>query len=233
MKFWDDGHPDSTRIRNVQFTYKKLKKLSTFLSESGIVVNTTLYDFSPEQIISESNHISYPLGVYKKAEKTNLILKEQSNYDFFMMIDCDAFFDDKDFQKLFNIIDNLEKGDVITFDLAKLDNNVNDYIINEDFLISNANWSYAYSGNRENGPLNGYSGGLGGVYICDLELLKSLGGFNENYIGWGGEDGDMLDRIYTSGIPFKMKPTKDFAPFHLPHFSDWGNKDYSKRFNDE
>ena len=191
------------------------------------------YYFSPEQIISESNHISYPLGVYKKAEKTNLILKEQSNYDFFMMIDCDAFFDDKDFQKLFNIIDNLEKGDVITFDLAKLDNNVNDYIINEDFLISNANWSYAYSGNRENGPLNGYSGGLGGVYICDLELLKSLGGFNENYIGWGGEDGDMLDRIYTSGIPFKMKPTKDFAPFHLPHFSDWGNKDYSKRFNDE
>ena len=197
------------------------------------MVNTTLYDFSPEQIISESNHISYPLGVYKKAEKTNLILKEQSNYDFFMMIDCDAFFDDKDFQKLFNIIDNLEKGDVITFDLAKLDNNVNDYIINEDFLISNANWSYAYSGNRENGPLNGYSGGLGGVYICDLELLKSLGGFNENYIGWGGEDGDMLDRIYTSGTPFKMKPTKDFAPFHLPHFSDWGNINYSKRFNDE
>ena len=127
----------------------------------------------------------------------------------------------------------LIKGDVITFDLAKLDNNVNDYIINEDFLISNANWSYAYSGNRENGPLNGYSGGLGGVYICDLELLKSLGGFNENYIGWGGEDGDMLDRIYTSGTPFKMKPTKDFAPFHLPHFSDWGNINYSKRFNDE
>jgi len=233
MKFWDDGHPDATRIRNVNFAYKKLKNMSTFLSENGVIVNTTLYDFSPEQIISESKHISYPLGVYKKAEKTNLILKEQFNYNFFMMMDCDAFFSEIDYEKLLNIINNLEKNDVITFDLAKLDNNVSDYVINDEFIVSNANWSYAYSGNKENGPLNGYSGGLGGVYICDTELLQSLGGFNEEYVGWGGEDGDMLDRIYTSGIPFKMKPTKDFAPFHLPHFSDWGNINYNKRFNNE
>ena len=104
MKFWDDGHPDSTRIRNVVFSHKKLKKMSTFLSEKGIMVNTTLYDFSPKQIISESKHISYPLGVYKKAEKTNLILKEQLKYDFFMMMDCDAFFNDEDYEKLLKII---------------------------------------------------------------------------------------------------------------------------------
>jgi predicted glycosyltransferase involved in capsule biosynthesis len=233
MKFWDDGHPDATRIRNVIFTYKKLKKMSYFLSENGINVNVTLYDFSPEQIMSDSKHIPYPLGVYKKAEKTNLILKEQFNYDFFMMMDCDAFFDKTDYDKVLNIINNLEKNDVITFDLAKLNDNVFDYIIDGEFIVSNANWSYAYSGNKENGPLNGYSGGLGGVYICDTELLQSLGGFNEEYVGWGGEDGDMLDRIYTSGKQYRIKPTKEFAPFHLPHFSDWGNKNYNKRFNDE
>jgi predicted glycosyltransferase involved in capsule biosynthesis len=233
MKFWDDGHPDATRIRNVIFTYKKLKKMSSFLSENGINVNVTLYDFSPEQIIPDSKHIPYPLGVYKKSEKTNLILKEKSDYDFFMMMDCDAFFNETDYDKMLNIINGLEKNDVITFDLAKLDDNVSDYITNGEFIVSNANWSYAYSGNKENGPLNGYSGGLGGVYICDTELLQSLGGFNEEYVGWGGEDGDMLDRIYTSGKQYSIKPTKEFAPFHLPHFSDWGNINYNKRFNDE
>jgi predicted glycosyltransferase involved in capsule biosynthesis len=233
MKFWDDGQPDSTRIRNVMFSFEKLKHLSKFLSENGLIVNTTLYDFSPEQIIKDSKHIPYPLGVYKKAEKTNLILKEQSDYDFFMTIDCDAFFYENDYNDLLNIINNLENGDVITFDLAKLNDNVSEYIIDGDFLVSNADWSYAYSGKKENGPLNGYVGGLGGVYICDTNLLQKLGGFNEEYVGWGGEDGDMLDRIFTSGMVYKIKPTKKFAPFHLPHFSDWGNINYIKRFKDE
>ena len=31
MKFWDDGHPDATRIRNVNFAYKKLLFKGVFL----------------------------------------------------------------------------------------------------------------------------------------------------------------------------------------------------------
>ena len=91
MKFWDDGQPESTRIRNVKFSWEKLKKFTSFLIKNGIDAKCTLYDFSPEQIILDSNHIPYPIGVYKKAEKTNIILKEQKEYDFFMMVDCDAF----------------------------------------------------------------------------------------------------------------------------------------------
>ena len=76
MKFWDDGQPDSTRIRNVKFSWNELKKLSSYLNANGITTEASLYDFSPEQIISDAIHISYPLGVYKKAEKTNIILKD-------------------------------------------------------------------------------------------------------------------------------------------------------------
>ena len=233
MKFWDDGHPESTRIRNVNFAWKELKKLTKYLKEKNVEVISTLYDFSVKKIIEDSHHISYPVGVYKKAEKTNLILKDRKNYDFFMMMDCDAFFYEKDYDDLLNIIHNLEKGDVITFDLAKLDNNIRDYIIDGKFKIENADWSYAYSGERNNGPLNGYIGGLGGVYICDTDLLISLGGFDEKYQGWGGEDGDMLGRIWDCKIPHRFKPTRNFAPFHLPHFSDWSNKLYSQRFENE
>jgi predicted glycosyltransferase involved in capsule biosynthesis len=207
--------------------------LSSYLNSNGITAEASLYDFSPEKIISDSIHISYPLGVYKKAEKTNIILKDKKDYDFFMVIDCDAFFHEKDYQTLLDLIKSLEKGDVCTFDLAKLDSNVSDYIINDTFIVENSDWSYAYSGHRENGPLRHHTGGLGGVYISDTQLLISLGGFDEKYVGWGGEDGDMMGRIYYSEIKHKIKPTNNFAPFHLPHFSDWGNKDYSQRFIEE
>jgi predicted glycosyltransferase involved in capsule biosynthesis len=233
MKFWDDGQPDSTRIRNVKFSWDELKKFTSYLNDNGINTNCSLYDFSPEKIIEDSIHISYPLGIYKKAEKTNIILKEQKDYDFFMMIDCDAFFHEDDYTNFLSLFKGLTKGDVITFDLAKLDSNINDYIIDNQFKIDNADWSYAYSGNRKNGPLNGYIGGLGGVYICDTNLLIELGGFDETYVGWGGEDGEMLSRIWSTTIPHQFKPIRNFAPFHLPHFSDWGNKLYNERFNNE
>ena len=233
MKFWDDGHPESTRIRNVNYSWGELKKLTNFLKENGIESVCNLYDFSVNQIVSDSTHISYPLGVYKKAEKTNIILKEQKNYDFFMMIDCDAFFHKDNYDMFLDIIKNLNKGDVITFDLAKLENDVDKYIIDNIFYPEKADWSYAYSGDKKNGPLNGYIGGLGGVYICDTNLLIDLGGFNEKYVGWGGEDGDMLDKIWYTSIPHSLKPVRHFSPYHLPHFSDWGNKLYNQRFENE
>jgi predicted glycosyltransferase involved in capsule biosynthesis len=233
MKFWNDGQPDSTRIRNVNFSWEELKKLTSYLNDNGIYAVASLYDFSPEQIIRDSTHISYPLGVYKKSEKTNIILKDKKDYDFFMMIDCDAFFHEQDYEKLLKLIKSLNRGDVCTFDLSKLKNNISEYIINGRFVIENADWSYAYSGPKENGPLRNHIGGLGGVYISDTQLLISLGGFDEKYVGWGAEDGDMLDRIYRSEIIHKIKPTNNFAPFHLPHFSDWGNVNYSQRFTED
>lgn len=233
MKFWDDGQPDSTRIRNVKYSWEELKKLNHFLNENGVKSVCNLYDFSEVKLMDESKHISYPLGVYKKAEKTNIILNEQKEYDFFMMVDCDAFFYKNDYERFLNLLKELNRGDVVTFDLAKLEDKVNEYIIEGEFYPENADWSYAYSGNKSNGPLNGYIGGLGGVYLCDTNLLIDLGGFDESYVGWGAEDGDMLGRIWSSSIQHEFKPTRDFAPFHLPHFTDWGNPLYSQRFEDK
>lgn len=230
MKFWHDGREDSTRLRNVRFCWNKLQDLFQYLRYNQIEAAINLYDFSATQYISGSKHIPYPVGTYKKAEKTNIILKEQSNYKFFMMVDSDAFFDYLDYNNILRVIKDLNAGDIVTFDLAKLEDNTESYIIDNEFYKDRANWSYAYSGDRKNGPLNGYSGGLGGIYICDTTLLMDLGGFDEKFSGWGGEDGDMLNRIIYSGKQYRLIPTRHFAPFHLPHFSDWGNSLYSQRF---
>jgi len=233
MKFWDDGQPDSTRIRNVIYSWDQLKKFTSFLKSEGITADCFLFDFSPEKIIEDAIHIPYPLGEYKKAEKTNIILKQNSDYDFFMMIDCDAFFHEDDYQNFLNLYKSLEENNVITFDLAKLFDNVSDYLIDGVFNKDKADWSYAYSGDRSKGPLNGHSGGLGGVYICYTKILTDLNGFDEKYVGWGGEDGDMMGRIWEAGFVNKIKPTRNFAPFHLPHYFDWYNINYTKRFTEE
>jgi hypothetical protein len=232
MKFWDDGQPNSTRIRNVDYTWIKLKQLSKYLNENGIMCESKLYDFSPEKIIEDSIHIPYGLGEYKKSEKTNVILKENNEFNYVFMFDCDAFFLKSDNNKIFNILNNLESNRIVTFDLAKLDDVSSINVINRDEVDLNSDdFSYAYSGNKENGPLCcGHGGGLGGVYLCDISLIMDNGGFDESYVGWGGEDGDMMGRIMYSNKPYKQISTRDFAPFHLSHFTDWGSEKYNKRF---
>lgn len=235
MKFWYDGQEDSTRTRNVIYCWNNLKQLNTFVNNNSknFTAHCYLFDFSPKKIIDDAIHIPYPIGEYKKAEKTNIILKQYvNNLDYFMMFDSDTFFDVQDYDSLIKIIDNLQENDIITFDAAKL-HDINSCFTNDLFDKTKADWHYAYSGKKENGPLNGYKGGIGGVYIIDTSILLNLGGFNEKYIGWGGEDGEMMDRIYNYGFANNIKPQQSIAPFHMPHFCDYNNEKYYKRFSDE
>lgn len=235
MKFWTDNQPDSTRLRNTNYCFPKLEMLANFLKQKGLNCISKIYDFSPEKIISVAEHRPYKLGEYKKAEKTNLIIKENLDCDYIFMFDTDTFFVESDYNSIYELLFNLPKKRIYTFDLAKLDENTILKIQNNETIdFYSEPFSYAYSGNKENGPLcHGTAGGLGGVYICDTSLIIENGGFDENYVGWGGEDGDMLGRIMYSGKPYDLKPVRTFAPFHLPHFCDWNNINYVKRFNDE
>jgi predicted glycosyltransferase involved in capsule biosynthesis len=150
------------------------------------------------------------------------------------MFDIDTFFIKEDYEKILNIVKNVNDNEIYTFDLAKLDDNNLDFLYNNGvFDLNSVHWNYAYSGDKKNGPFgSGHSGGIGGVYICDMNLIKSVGGFNEEYIGWGGEDGDMMGRLYESKKISKLTPVRDFAPIHLSHFIDWSSDGYSKRFKD-
>jgi predicted glycosyltransferase involved in capsule biosynthesis len=170
--------------------------------------------------------------VYKKSEKLNKIILENNHYNYFMMIDGDCFFHKNDYDKLLYIINNLNTDDIITFDAAKLYEDIFDkYMINNTFIVENADWVYAYSGNKDKGPLYHTIGGLGGTYIIDTNILIKCGGYNENIKTWGHEDGEILQRIGEKGINVNYKPTRSFAPFHLPHFSDWGSEKYFIRNN--
>lgn len=234
MKFWLDGQPNSTRLRNAQFTWNRLKEMTKFLKKHEIYSECKVYDFSPIKVIDDSIHIPFEMGEYKKSEKTNIILKNNKDYDFIFMFDSDAFFLEEDYHYILNILLNVKEREITTFDLAHLDEKDVDEVLFTTKVDKNLmNWSYAYSGEKSRGPLCcGNKGSLGGVYLCDINLLLENGGFNENYIGWGGEDGEMMDRIYTSSKGFEHISINYFSPFHLPHFRDISNNKYYKRFKD-
>lgn len=234
MKFWTDGLENSDRVKNVNYTWKKLKELSEVLNSHGIKSTSFLYDFSPSKIIDDSIHISFPLGVYKKAEKTNIILNDITDYTHLFMFDCDTFFDKRDYTGLINLLKLLKENNLVTFDLGKLDSPDSFSILNGAEFNKEMNYRFAYSGDKELGPLaHGLKGNLGGVYIAPIKLLDEIGGFNNKFVGWGEEDGEIMERIRTKINPYDLISCRDFFPIHLSHFTDWSNPLYSNRYQNE
>lgn len=226
--FWTDGQENCTRTRNAKHTVKKLQKLNSYLKENGIDCEYKLYDFSPEKILKDSIHIPYPLGEYKRSEKLNKIINQNLDSDYIFSFDIDAYFTEEDFDKIKNLMSEVKPKMVYTFDLAKLDTPSTDRIVNDEITnIFDEEWSFAYSGDKSKGPLaGGVKGGLGGVFLCDKDLILEHGGFDEKFVTWGGEDGDLYGKIYSNINSRDAISVRDFYPFHLNHFSDWGNKKY-------
>lgn len=229
MIFWCDGLENSTRIQNAQYCWPLLKQLCDHINNSisSHQISCHLFDFSPTQIISDSIHIPYPKGSFQKTQKLNTIIFNYAHqHDYLMMFDSDVFFEHKDFHTVSQIIGSIENNDIITFDVAKLeqfDTNIYPPAIDR----TSSNWMFAYGGYKENGPFGtGGKGGLGGVYVVDLSLLQSINGFNEKYTVWGGEDGEALARLYDTRTYFNLKPQKDTYAFHIPHFCDYANINY-------
>lgn len=221
MLTWHDGFENSKRVRNTEFTWVKLKELCNKLKLVGYNCSSELFDFSPEKIFQDSTHIPYPLTVYKRSEKLNIIIKKYKDYDYIMVFDCDAFFLNEDFEILItDVFEKLKESTIITFDMAKLNEEDSIKAIADGTIDKNTtDWWYAYSGKKEKGPLaDGNNGGLGCIFVAPTKLLLDLNGFDETYTTWGGEDGEFLGRIYNSKLPFEHYPIRSFYPIHLNHY---------------
>lgn len=237
MKYWWDGKRESTRLRNVEFCWRELQKLKTYLCEQNINVDCIMYDFSPERMIADAVHIPYPLGEYKRAEKINKILKilDGQNYEYMVIFDADLFIDPLDYEQFANILTTKINPDgVCLFDAAKLgESDTIDIVNQKQKNYKSLSFAYAWSGSKVNGPLKGRTGGFGGLYIAPIKLLLKAGGYDEKFTGWGGEDNELLDRmLHSKSAIVKRKninSIRTMAPYHLSHLRDYSNSHYSKR----
>lgn len=222
MLYWTDGLPDSTRTRNCKFTWQNLQRLEQYLKDSNVDIVCKLIDFSPTKIIEDcTEHDPYPLSVFKKSEKINKSLNK-SNSDFFGIIDSDAFISDDQYNTILELCNILKKSDVYTFDLKDIENTGE--VINYDdgtFNRENVTFSSRYP--------DGANPGLGGAWLSCTDTLKSFGGFNEEFTGWGGEDGEVFGKLWMDGNVNTVKNWGDINVWHLPHFCDRENSLYFNR----
>jgi len=217
MMFWTDGLESSTRERNVKYASKELLKLAEFLNLQNIKCTPKIYDYSPTQIVENSIHIPYSLSVYKRAEKINNILKD-STADLFSVIDCDCFVAKEDYKILADIINSSSIQSCITFDVIDLDAEQTNVIVETDTISTDIIASSRFPGR---------AGMLGAFFITNTNNLITHEGFNTKFNTWGGEDGEIYDKIWRDGNITKTPIKRDTIKlYHLSHISDRGNINY-------
>lgn len=239
MRFWTDNRPESSRNRNADTCWRQLQFLKTYLTEEKkLDVRVLLFDFSETPQFSYSTHHPFDKESYQLAAKTNKILEynHSNNIDVMMVLDADLFFSSSDFENVYQTLASVKTGDICTFDALNIKYEQISSFQNKCINIVPENIiskKYFYSPFPDRGPLWGCGGGLGGCFILQTELLQSIGGFNEEYKAWGGEDGDALDRIW--GLRFKRKislrPQRSYCPYHIDHFRDFRNVNYKNKNN--
>ena len=204
--YWN-GFDSETRLKNALFCYERIKKFSEYSKLKGIDVNVFLFDFSEKDPIENSIHIPYKNGEYKRSEKMNKVIEyNYINYfpEIFCCLDSDIFFNESEFDKLINELNNFDSGSMTICSVLDIQNSNNiDY-----------NNNTLFPGNISVRPR--FMAGLGAFYIINFDILFNIGGFDERFICWGGEDDDIGERLTRIGI---KKRYTTVQLFHLPHKS--------------
>ena len=220
LLFWDDCLPNSSRLRNVGYVINKLNHLNLFLNEK-LDSEINIIDYSKNQILEGSRHIPYPDGIYKRSEKINNLLYE-CNKDLFGVIDADCFFKESHYEVFRDMILNNGKDCCYTHDVCDFSE-----VDTEKILYNSSDPNTLPYTNR----FPGRAGGLGAFFITDTDNLKKHHGFDEKFTTWGGEDGEIYDKINQDSKIKKIVSTNDkITLYHLNHFS---NRSDIRYFNND
>lgn len=210
LMFWTDLLNNSLRERNVFYIINETKKLSNFLSDY-IDVTFNIFDYSPTAFLKEGFHIPYEPKAYERSKKINDILKN-TNTDYFSIIDSDVFIYNQDYKKLGEELSSSETNNCFTFDVYDTNLEQSNKIIYE-----NADPTTFECKSR----FPGIAGGLGAFFITNTENLKKNGGFNEKFKTWGGEDGEIYEKIWKDNSIIKRRiNNKIIRLYHLCHQRD-------------
>jgi len=200
--FWDSG--DSMRIKNILFNSKHALNLKKYL-ENFYETEYILYDFSQSKLTDENHvkHIPKPELYYHKSWKINKIIEDSKDYDIFISLDCDVFLNENDYPKIKEYIEEVINKEIF-------------YVSNLNDLMS-TNGIKFHDGSVDYNNLNyihRYVNSLGPFYIIKISDLYKVGGFNEGFTVWGGEDDEMALVLEKIGL---IRKTMEVKPFHLPH----------------
>lgn len=202
--FWT-FHDVDNRIRNTNFSWKCLKRFIDYAKNiPDLEIKCFLYDLSPKKRIEEAIHIPVEKVCYERSKKINLCIEHNYLYskpDLICFLDSDVFFEENQYDKFINILRNFDKKTFYTSRVLDIQNNLE---VDFENLKIDENVNFQI---RE-------IPGLGAFFLVDFESIFNIGGFDERFLVWGGEDDDLRVRLLNSGLNRKNIP---IALFHLNH----------------
>jgi hypothetical protein len=202
MLYWNNGDPQ--RLANTNFSWYFLKKFCQYVGDH-LLVEPRLFDFSAQQVLAEAIHIPYPTGEYKRAAKINQVIDyyKHSHVTFFAVMDSDLIIPERDYYDMVCLLNLLQRD---SFYVCYLDDLTGFEGI--DFNHQKIYYDDLKVEQRIMEP------DLGGLFFVDYHELAELGGFDERFTVWGGEDNEMANRLLRRNLKKLLLPIK---PLHLPH----------------
>lgn len=204
--FWKDNNFNN-RLDNFKICYKKLNDFKNYIIEKNVDIELHInsFEFGKVKYINESILFKRNRKDYRRSEKINLVL--EYNYlnikpDIFCVIDSDIFFTSKDYDSLIELFKNMQENKFY----VPIVNNIHN---KNGIDLDNIPEINMITSKR-------HILGLGAFFVIDFNKLFMIGGFDERFIVWGGEDDDVAMRLLKAGMQRDTLPIK---PYHLPHES--------------
>lgn len=194
------------RINNMKFVKYHLTNFNEFLLTMGINSYLNIFDFSENQVIEDSIHIPFPDKSFRKAEKINHILKynyDNIKPDIYCQFDSDIFFSPDSYFDFLELLLNFDHNKFYVSNVFDIPLEYQKKIDYENFAINGEieiNERFVY--------------GLGGTFLISFRKLYDIGGYNEMFQYWGGEDDDTANRLVRLGM---SRQEYKINLYHLPH----------------
>lgn len=200
------------RIDRIINLRKVLEWLSSFNNVDIIIVEQDKYSKISHLNLRATHVFIKSDKPYNRSWAFNVALKRNRN-PVIIFGDCDIVMDP---QELVNSINELNNFDVISpyssvLDLTPEETN---YPFNMLPKIERAG-----RGENDNQKINL----CGGIVIFKTESILKIGGWNEDFIGWGGEDDFQTIKVKKLGLTYKE------MPYRCYHF--WHNRDQADMSN--
>jgi predicted glycosyltransferase involved in capsule biosynthesis len=219
IPYWDMGC--EFRKQNTIICWNEIKKLSSYLKEKGLNVSHYLFEFGKTNNFEDSIKINMELDYFEKSKKINICLNHSinDNINYVAFIDSDCFFTPDQYDTIYNDITLLQENKYYTYNLIDINENQRNNIIKDNSIDYNIlkNENKNYSWRHSTGLAT-----LGGFFIAPINELKKIGGFNENFLTWGGEDDEAHTRL---NGPCVWDP-KTYGPYHLFHPKNENDQKY-------
>lgn len=216
-----------TRRQNSILSWKELKKMTKYLRDKGLKLNAYMFEFGNNFIFDDSIKITCPLEFYEKSKKINLAIFHQVNdsCDFISIMDSDLFFSEDQYNMIYDHIKELENTQnkiFFTYNLMDIHETERKEVIDlKNFELNihkleelkpKYSWRHSWG-----------TGVLGGIFIVPRKEIREIGGFNENFLTWGGEDDEAYTRLK---VYVKWIPKINQGPYHLWHPKNEKDKKY-------